>query len=372
MVITNIRVRNFKNVKNINIKLHEKVNVLYGKNAQGKTNLVEAMWLCSGIRSFRNTKDKDIITIGREEMTISLDFKNKDRMQNITIEMKRSNLKEKIVTLNGVRQKSLSSIFGQLNCVVFTPEDLELSKGSPDNRRSFIDISISQIKNSYSKVIERYENLLTQRNALLKNIIYAGGDKAMLDIYDTELAKLGSYISMLRYNFVKKLFTTANSLYKDISKNTEKLSFSYQSTVFSDLEGRTDYNDSMAKEYYEALKRNEESDLHCGFTQVGVHRDDILISINKLPTRDFASQGQHRSVALCMKLAQAYILKWENDDSPVIFLDDILSELDFLRQDFVINRVKDMQLFITCCGDLPKLIDGQKYIIDNGFMTEFF
>lgn len=370
MVITRVRAENFKNLDNVDITLNDKVNVLYGKNAQGKTNFIEAMWMCSGLRSFRNTKDKDFIGIDKDYMKLSLDFKDSVREQNISIEMKRSSPKDKLVTLNGVKQKSLSAVFGNLNCVVFTPEDLELSKGSPDNRRNFIDIAIAQIKNAYSKVVARYETVLANRNAMLKSITYGTVEKIMLEIYDAELSKLGSYISMLRYNYVKKLFKTASELYREISGSKEELNFFYQSTVFDNLEGKIDYKKSMANDYFFALRKNEENDLHCGFTQLGVHRDDLLVSINGLSTREFASQGQHRSVALVLKLAQAYILCQENKESPVIFLDDVLSELDYERQEFVLNKIKNMQLFITCCDSFPEMNEGQQLTIENGRISK--
>ena len=168
MFITELKVNGFKNLKDISIRPHEKLNIFCGKNAQGKTNLIEAVWLCSGVKSFRNTKDKSMIDINGETMSIEIAFKNKIREQIIKYNMAKPNVKEKSVSLNGVKLKIPSKLFGNLNCVVFTPEDLELSKGSPDNRRKFLDLSVSQIKNSYNSVISKYETLLEQRNILLK------------------------------------------------------------------------------------------------------------------------------------------------------------------------------------------------------------
>ena len=286
------------------------MNIFCGKNAQGKTNLIEAVWLCSGVKSFRNTKDKSMIDINGEVMSIELAFQNKIREQIIRYNMAKPNVKEKSVSLNGVK------LFGNLNCVVFTPEDLELSKGSPDNRRKFLDLSVSQIKNSYNTVISKYETLLEQRNTLLKNISQGKASKDDLEVWDIQLASMGAYISLLRYNYAKKLNIFARKLYNEISNGSEKLDLMYQSTVFPDLESFQDYKGEMTDIYLSCLKKSLNDDIRAGFTTKGVHRDDLCGYINNLAVRDFASQGQHRSMALVMKLAQAYILMEEIDDAP--------------------------------------------------------
>ena len=372
MFITHIRADGFKNLKQVDIETDKKLNILCGKNAQGKTNLIEALWLCSGVRSFRSTKDKRMIGIDCDMMSIDVRFQDSIRQQDIHYAMMKSNLKEKNVTLNGVKLKAPSKLFGSLNCVVFTPEDLELSKGSPDNRRRFLDLSVAQIKNSYSPLIDKYETIIDQRNTLLKNIAYGRSDRAELDIWDIQLAKLGAYISVLRYNYTKKLNIFASRLYNEISDGNERLDLFYSSTVYSNLDGRTDYNGELYEEYYRVLQDNLEDDIRMGFTQRGIHRDDLGGKINGLFVRDFASQGQHRSIALVMKLAQAYILSEEIDDSPCILLDDVLSELDPSRQSFVVSKIHDMQVFITCCDrNFPfELNSGKLFIVENGRIRE--
>ena len=368
MKITSLSCSGFKNLKDIDITPHERLNILMGENAQGKTNLIEAVWLCTGVRSFRSTKDKDMIALGGERADISLSFENDFREQKIDISLLRQDIKNKRVTLNGVKLPLLSKLFGKLRCVVFTPEDLSLSKGSPDNRRQFCDLCISQIKSTYASVVNRYNSILEQRNTLLKNIAFGRSDKDELEVWDIQLAKLGAYISMMRYNYAKKLDTYAARLFDDISKGREKLSLSYQSTVFDELEGRTDYIGDLMPEYLRKLESSRSDDIKLGFTTKGIHRDDLVGHINGVSIREFASQGQHRSTALVLKLSQAYILTEETDDPPVILLDDVMSELDRSRQEFVINKISDMQVFITCC-DMNELIgssDGSLYIIDNG------
>ncbi len=368
MHITKLCVNGFKNLKNIEIYPHPSLNIFCGDNAQGKTNLIEAVWLCSGVKSFRGTKDKGMIDINDETMSIELHFKNKQREQTIIYNMARPNVREKSCRLNGVKLKSPSKLFGNLDCVVFTPEDLELSKGSPENRRQFLDLSVSQIKLSYGEVAAKYDQLIEQRNMLLKNIASGRSEKDELEVWDIQLARMGAYISLLRYNYAKKLNSLAGSLYEEISGGVEKLELRYYSTVFDGLEGRQDYKNDLSEEYLRCLENSRSDDIRAGFTQKGVHRDDLASFINGLAVRDFASQGQHRSIALVMKLAQAYILAEETGEAPCILLDDVLSELDPSRQEFVVSKINGMQVFITCCDDSFPLEGrrGKMYRIKDG------
>lgn len=350
MRITRLKADGFKNLKGIDIAPDERMNIFCGRNAQGKTNLIEAVWLCSGARSFRSTKDKRMIGDGEETLEIALSFKNSFRDQEISYRMARPNIKEKLVTLNGVKLQSPSKLFGQLSCVIFTPEDLELSKGSPDRRRQFADLAVSQIKNRFGEVTARYETLIEQRNTLLKRIYYGRSKPEELEVWDAQLAQLGAYISLLRYSYVKKLRKLAGKLYEEISGGSERLTTEYHSTVYEGdmLEGKSDHRGELTDYYLKRLRENIDEDIRAGFTARGVHRDDIICRINGSLVREDASQGQHRSVALVMKLAQAYILEEETGELPVILLDDVLSELDISRQRFVISKIHGMQVFITC------------------------
>lgn len=367
MQITGIKADGFRNLKEIDLIPHEKLNIFCGDNAQGKTNLIEAIWLCTGVRSFRGTKDKEMINISGDEMEIRIRFKDSRREQEILYRMARPFLKDKNCALNGVKLKAPSKLFGGLECVVFTPEDLELSKGSPDKRRQFLDLAAAQIKNSYKSVSDKYDQVLEQRNMLLKNISNGRSKKDELDVWDIQLSQMGAYITLMRYNYSKKLGVYAAKLYGDISGGREKLELFYSSTVFSVIEGRTDYKNDLAAEYLNVLKNNRDEDIRLGFTQKGVHRDDLNAFIDGLPARDFASQGQHRSIALVLKLAQANILTEETDDPPVFLLDDVLSELDPSRQEFVISKIDNMQVFITCCDEnIPDNKTGKLYHIKGG------
>lgn len=369
MNITELKVNGFKNLKDIVIEPHRDLNIFYGDNAQGKTNLIEAIWLCSGVRSFRSTKDKDMIDISAEAMSIELSFRSSEREQRISYRMAKPYIKEKSCTLNGVKVKAPSKLFGGLSCVIFTPEDLELSKGSPEKRRQFIDLSAAQIKNSYKPVSEKYDQILEQRNMLLKSIALGRSGKDELEVWDIQLAQMGAYITLLRYNYSKKLGEYAGRLYSEISGGRERLELRYGSTVFERLEGRLDYRNDLSAEYLEVLKGNRDEDIRLGYTGKGVHRDDLYAYIDGLSARDFASQGQHRSIALVMKLAQANILLDETDEAPIFLLDDVLSELDPSRQEFIISRIDNMQVFITCCDDsIPRNVkkSGKMYHIGGG------
>lgn len=367
MFISNIKIDGFKNLSSINIDADKHTNAICGDNAQGKTNLIEAIWLCSGLKSFRNSKDKDLINLYKQSFSIELLFKNSFRNQKIEYSLAKPNIKDKHIKLNGVSLRNPSDLFGNMCCVVFTPEDLFISKGFPENRRKFIDVCASQLKNSYRKVLIQYDEILNQRNVLLKNIGIGKSSADELDVWDEQMARLGSYISVIRYAYAKKLNIFAEKLYNEISQGKEKLEVFYKSTVFESLENRSDYNGEMADEYLLKLKNSRHEDIKAGFTTIGVQRDDLISFINGLNCREFGSQGQCRSVALVFKIAQAYILFEETKEAPIILLDDVLSELDSKRQEFVLSRISDMQVFITCCEDI-KLQEntGKTFYIKKG------
>ena len=364
MIIKNIKADGYKNLKAVDIQPDPKINVLYGDNAQGKTNLVEALWILTGAKSFRGTKERDMVGFEREKAEVTVDFQDDVRDQKIELVLTK-NSRERRILLNGLKQKSFSGLFGQLKCVVFTPEDLELSKGSPEIRRDFLDLCISQIKPSYSATVAKYENILLQRNTLLKNIFSGISQDDELDVWDVQLARLGAYISVLRYAYAQKLWQFAGGVYNDLCAGKEKLIIKYSSSIYDELDGRTDYAGEMAKEYLEKLNESRRDDIRFGFTQRGIHRDDVYVHIDGLLAKDFGSQGQNRSAALSMKLGQAYILHEETEDMPVMLLDDVLSELDSKRREFILSKLKDMQVFITCCEPVKKL-SGRYFEVSGG------
>ncbi len=369
MVINRINVDGYKNLENISLDLDPKMNIICGENAQGKTNLIEAIWLCSGCRSFRGTRDKDFIGFEKDSAEVEMTFTDAVRQQEIRFAVNKNSIKDKLVTLNGVKLPLLSRLFGSFKCVVFTPEDLNLIKGAPEVRRTFVDMSISQVKHSYVNALNKYNQALNQRNALLKSLSSGVGDASSLDIWDAQLAKAGAYISVLRYTYSRILNKYTSQLYAKITERREILDLFYRSTVFGKtLAGRTDYDGELAWEYEQKLKASLSNDLRAGFTTIGIHRDDLESYVNGMDVRYFGSQGQSRSVALSMKLAHARVLKAEQGEYPVILLDDVLSELDPKRQQFVLNNIDGMQVIITCCDSrsVTDMKEGRVFTMKNG------
>ena len=369
MTIKKITADGYKNLENVNIELDPKMNIVCGENAQGKTNLIEAVWLCSGCRSFRGTRDKDFIGFEKDSADVGLVFSDLVRDQEINFSVKKGAVKDKLVTLNGVKLPLLSKLFGSFRCVVFTPEDLSLTKGSPDNRRNFLDLAIAQVKPSYINALNKYNTILSHRNALLKSMNHiSDSDFSYLNVWNEQIAEAGAYISVLRYTFCIILNNYTKKLYNSITNGNENLDLYYQSTIYEDLNGETDYKKKLADLYLKRLEEAAEIDVRSGFTTAGVHRDDVGAYINGLSVREFGSQGQARSAALSMKLAQANIIKKECGEFPVMLLDDVLSELDPARQKFILNNIEDMQVVITCCDSklITDMTDGKVFEMKSG------
>lgn len=351
MYIKRITINGFKNLKDIDLVPGKSFNIIFGDNAQGKTNLLEAIWISTGCRSFRSSKEKDYISFDGDELDIKIIFEDELRTQEISYRMIRKNMKNKLITLNGVVQKNSSRLFENFKCIAFLPEDTELIKGTPEKRRSFVDLCYSQLKPKSMSYIRKYDQLINQRNAVIKNIIMGKADEEELDIWDRQLAVAGSYISYMRNHYVIKLNRYCQDLYSKIANGKELLTVSYQSNIFPQDYSYPDAPDTtMSELYYNKLKKGIPDDLRLGYTHTGVGRDDILLKINDLSVKDYGSQGQRKSTALVMRLAQAQIYSDEKKESPVILLDDVMGELDENRQRFVCGIIADMQVFITTCN----------------------
>lgn len=369
MIIKEVSADGYKNLEDIKLVLDPKMNIVCGENAQGKTNLIEAVWLCSGCRSFRGTKDKNFIGFEKDTANVKMLFSDSQRDQEIGYSIKKTSVKDKNITLNGVKVPLFSRLFGNFRCVVFTPEDLKLTRGSPEKRRSFIDFCIAQVKPSYINVLNTYNGVLEQRNALLRSV--SGTDiynKDQLEVYNEQLAKTGSYISVIRYTFSNILNKYIDRLYSSITNGNEKMNIYYQSTIFKELKDEKDYKDKLFNIYMKKLIDSTEIDIKTGFTRYGIHRDELGTYINGLPVREFGSQGQARSAALAMKLAQAEIIRDQYKEAPVMLLDDVLSELDPMRKRFILNNIKNMQVIITCCDSrsVTEMASGKIFEIKKG------
>lgn len=367
MKITNLFLKNYRNISSLELEPCPSINVIYGDNAQGKTNLMEAIWLFSGNNSFRGAKQNELIQFEHQNSLISLQFEDARRLQKAEIELFSINAKKKI-KLNNVEMKGFSELNGNFLCVVFSPTHLSLVKDGPKNRRRFLDIAISQIKPQYKNYLASYEKLVEQRNALVKTAFKNTNLQSEIDVWDIQLAKIGTIITIYRNDYLKKLVLIAKKLYKGISSQKEELSLNYNSTIFENSDNVTIYDENNVDTYYQKLKSSFETDTKQGFTTCGIHRDDLEIYIDGRSIKTYGSQGQQRSSVITLKLSEARLLFKIKNENPIILLDDVMSELDESRQDFILNHVRDMQVFITCCdiSSTMKLSKGRIFKISNG------
>lgn len=342
MYIKSLTFENYRNLENTIICPSETINVIYGNNAQGKTNFLEAIWLFTGGRSFRGSKDSELIRFGCKYAKIKAEFFSEGREQ--TIEIRINNTKRNAV-LNDVPKAYMSQIVGKFCSVVFSPNHLTLIKNGPDERRNFTDSAICQIKPLYAGILSRYKKILSERNALLKDIQQHKELENMLDIWDNQLAAEGALIAFTRKNYIDELKKKASLFYSGISSGKESIDINYKMNV-----GKTNMNYEELKEnMIFTLQKKKNDDIYSGFTTTGIHRDDISVKINGKEAKNFGSQGQQRSAVLAMKLAEADILGEKRGERPIILLDDVLSELDSTRKNYLLKKLDNMQVFITCC-----------------------
>lgn len=372
MIVTYADIDGFKNLSGISFAPDEKYNIIVGSNAQGKTNLLEAMWILSGCRSFRGSKEKDYICIDKSRMSAKIRIRDSVREQKITLEMNKGGNNPKLIHLNGVKQKGTRSLFDVFKCIAFIPDDTEIIKGAPEKRRSFIDMAASQLNPIFIVHINKHNAVMNQRNALLKEIMQGKSSAAELDIWDRQAAHEGTLISFMRNEYVKKINEICGRLYRIISGGNEELELEYKSNIFRPEDFEKECGEEAFSQYYRRIRETEEYDIRTGSTHAGVNRDEILVKINGLSAKDFGSQGQIKSAALVMKLAQAEIFMKRSKEAPVVFLDDVMGELDENRQRFVFDIIKDMQVFLTTPNEsaiLPE-IKGKILRISGGKITE--
>jgi DNA replication and repair protein RecF len=372
VIVTYADIDGFRNLSGISFEPDPKYNIIVGPNAQGKTNLLEAMWILSGCRSFRGSKEKDFICLTGNRMCSKIKLRDSVREQNIIYEMIKSAASPKQITLNGVKQKGTRALFDVFKCIAFIPDDVEIIKGSPEKRRNFVDMAASQLNPVFVVHIAKHNAIMNQRNALLKGIMQGTTSPDILEIWDRQAAHEGSVISYMRNEYVAKINEICGRLYRTISGGEEELELEYRSNVFRAEDFGTPCGNEAYERYYQKLRETSDYDIRTGSTHTGVNRDEIVIRINGVSARDFGSQGQVKSAALVMKLAQAEIFTKRCKDSPVIFLDDVMGELDENRQRFVLDMIKDMQVFLTTPNEsalLPE-IKGKLLHISEGRITD--
>ncbi len=365
MKVKSLNLKNYRNIKNLFLEFDDNLNVIYGDNAQGKTNLIEAISLFSGEKSFRGVRDKQLIKIEEEKAHLEMVYKTLHRENKMEININSA----REVTLNGLPFKVSEDLTQKFHCIVFSPTHLSLIKDGPEKRRSFLDMCICQISPNYTNYLTKFERALFQRNSLLKSpalkIMTPNQVKMGFDVWNDSLATCGAMIYKMRVKYLNQLNKFSSEIYSGITGNREEMKTDYISTIFD-----TPLDDVYKiKEIYEtALRDNLEDDLRVGYTQKGINRDDFDVKINGISAKNFGSQGQQRSAVLSLKFSQCQILENAIDEPPVILLDDVMSELDKTRQDYILNRVSGMQVFLTCCDkdDIKGLNNGKLFYIKNG------
>lgn len=362
MIVKSLSFENFRNLKNGTVFPCEKVNVIYGENAQGKTNLLEAIWLFCGGHSFRSSKENEMIGFEKEFFKLKMEFFSEEREQNAEISYYQN---KKNIRINGVEKNSSAYLTEKFSSVVFSPEHLTLIKRGPQIRRRFIDAAVCQQKVRYASLLSKYQQILNQRNALLKDISRHRELLDVLSIWDDSLCSAGAEILRERCDYIKRIRKTAKEFHTGISFEKENLDIEYIPTCDALEDDRLD---QIREKLRSAMERSREEDIRFGNTSVGPHRDDVDIRINGLSCRRYASQGQQRSAVLSLKLSEASLLSEKRGEKPVILLDDVLSELDGKRQDFLLNQIVDYQVFVTCCEESSKkqLKNGKIFYVNNG------
>ncbi|MGI6265401.1 MAG: DNA replication/repair protein RecF [Acutalibacteraceae bacterium] len=354
--------RDFRNLRDVTVPLEDGVNILYGENAQGKTNFLEGLWLFTGGRSFRGARDAEMVAFGAESAALTLNFFAAEREQTAAVTVDR----RRTVTLNGVKLPSPARLAGRFCGVVFSPAHLSLIKDGPEGRRRFVDAALCQIRPGYLKDFSVYARTLHQRNALLKEGLAAGVavPDAILDVWDERLARAGAAVFEARRRYWRQLAPLAAEIYAGLSASREELSVAYRSRAGDD-DATTE---QAAGRLLEGLRERRAADGVVGYTTGGVHRDDLEVAIDGKPARIYGSQGQQRSAVLALKLAEAALLRQETGEAPVMLLDDVMSELDLSRQDYILNHIHGWQVVITCCDPAPirRLTAGAAFEVAGG------
>ena len=351
MWIKNIKIKNFRNYEQEEIKLEKNINIFYGKNAQGKTNIIEAIFLCSLGKSFRAKKDNEMIKLNEQNAIVEIEYEKSDRDGKIKIEIGN----KKNIYLNGIKIKKLSELLGNLNIVIFTPDDINILKGGPQNRRRFLDIMISQLRPNYMHILNLYIKTMEQRNNYLRQIKEEHKDENLLDIWDEKLAEYAIKIYEYRKEFIEKIIKKINIIHQNITNGEEEI----------ELEYITECDDK--EKYLELLKQRRKLDIIKGFTTKGIHRDDFMIYINKKEIKIFGSQGQNRTAMLSLKLAELQVIYDEIGEYPILLLDDFMSELDKTRRKNFLENIEGTQVIITGTEKLDiENLEYLEYNVSNG------
>ncbi|PKM93800.1 MAG: DNA replication/repair protein RecF [Firmicutes bacterium HGW-Firmicutes-1] len=335
MYIKSISLKNFRNYEDTKILFDDHINIIYGKNAQGKTNILEAIYLCSTSKSHRTSNIKELILFHQEEAHITVEIVKDNQIKLIDVHLRKNN--KKSIAINKVSIRKLNELFGVMKIIMFSPEDLGLIKNGPKERRRFIDLELCQINPIYYHHLKSYYLVLKQRNNLLKTIKKNSSYMDQLEVWDLQLVEYGKHIMKHRQIFIDELNPYFQSNHYKISGECENSNIFYERNVEID-------------QFEKKLFKNIQYDISIGSTSVGPHKDDLKFEINGIDIRKYGSQGQQRTAALSLKLSEIELIKTLGEDNPILLLDDVLSELDEMRQSYLIENIKDIQTIITCTG----------------------
>lgn len=335
MNITSLELQNYRNYEAASISFARGINILYGDNAQGKTNILEAIYLCSTTKSHRGSKDRELIRFGQEEAHIRLLLEKKGVDHRIDMHLKKNKTKGAAIDRLPIRRAS--ELLGMLHAVFFSPEDLRIIKNGPQERRKFVDMVLCSMDKSYLYVLEQYQKVLNQRNHLLKQIIFRSDLVETLDIWDEQMVTYGIEVIKKRQYFIESINEMIGSIHNSLTGGREVLTLVYEPSV-------------QIEEYRGAVLSRREKDLKNCSTAIGPHRDDISFLVNGIDIRKFGSQGQQRTAALSLKLSEIKLVERVIKDKPILLLDDVLSELDDKRKKYLLDNIKNIQTIITCTG----------------------
>ena len=370
MSIKNLKLKNYRNYEEIEVNFDPKINIIYGNNAAGKTNLLESIYICSTSKSHKNTKENDIINFNKNESHIKLIFnrgeqpldKSSISSKNEIIDIQLNKDSKKGVAKNGIKVEKLSEFLGFFNVIMFAPEDLNIIKDGPVIRRKFLDIQLSQIDKIYVNLIQNYNKTLNQRNALLKDIYKTTGKNrqdliSILDTYDEQMVDYGLEVIKKRSENIKEIAKKIYNIHLLISDNKEKLIVDYENDITGPSELKRESFNSPKEIYLKKLKETRDIDIKNQYTMIGPHRDDISFKVEDKDIRKFGSQGQKKTTAISLKLSELEMLKEKINDTPVLLLDDVFSELDENRQKLLVTNLKGIQTIITCTGIKKNIFD---------------
>lgn len=361
MIISGLKLKNYRNYNELNIKLKSGVNVFIGDNAQGKTNILESIYFCSIGKSHRTNKDKELIKWNSDFCEIEVDVERERLNKKIKIQIFKDGKKQ--INVNSIKIRKNSELMGIVNSIMFSPEDLKIVKESPELRRKYLDIELCKISKKYYYNLVQYNKALLQRNTALKSEKI---NLDVIDVYDRQLSEFGSQIIINRLRYLDKINLYGKKIHNDITCGKENIEFIYSTNLKN--------TSSIGESLYTLLKEKRKDDIFRRYTTVGPHRDDFIIKINGNDAKSFASQGQQRTAILTMKFSTIEVIKEVTKEYPILLLDDVLSELDDKRQSYILNSINNIQTIVTCTGieDINKHIkyNSKVFNVTEGIVKE--